>query len=116
FIVGTSCPRRMANLTRSLPTYLPCSQASDLKIKCETLRGNINTRIKKLRDGQYHAITLALAGVERLAQTEKSAAELKELLQGLNYFILPQSIFPSAASQGSLGIELRENREDDGKL
>ena len=114
FVVGTSSPRRIANLTHSLKDYLP--HGKNLTVKCDTLRGNVNSRIRKLKDGNYHAITLALAGIERLAFTEKSAAELSELLQGLNYFILPQSAFPSAASQGALGIELRNDRQDSGKL
>lgn len=112
FKVGTSSPRRIANLTRSLSEYIPHSP----KISCEMLRGNINSRIRKLKEGQYHAITLALAGVERLAHTEKSRAELTELLTDMNYFVLPQSVFPSAASQGALGIEMQENRQDNGKL
>ncbi len=112
FIVGTSSPRRIENLTKSLPTFLPHIK----NIRCETLRGNVNTRIKKLRENQYHAITLALAGLERLAQTHKSAEELKALLKKMNYLVLPQSTFPSAASQGALGIETREDREDGGKL
>ena len=116
FVVGTSSPRRIVNLTKSLKDYIPYSKETNLEIKCETLRGNVNSRIRKLREGQYHAITLALAGIERLAHTEKSAAELKELLQGLNYFVLPQSIFPSAASQGALGIETSATRNDGDKL
>lgn len=112
FVVGTSSPRRIANLTHSLSKYLPHSPS----IRCETLRGNVNSRIKKLNDGQYHAITLALAGIERLAHGEKSLIELSELLQGMNYFVLPQSVFPSAASQGALGIEMRADRDDGGKL
>lgn len=112
FVVGTSSPRRIANLTHSLSQYIPGTPI----IRCETLRGNVNGRIQKLRDGNYHAITLALAGIERLAHTEKSHAELSTLLKGMNYFILPQSIFPSAASQGALGIEMREDRQDNGKL
>lgn len=112
FVVGTSSPRRIANLNHSLSQYLPGKP----QIKTETLRGNVNTRIKKLKDGEYHAITLALAGIERLAHGEKSFNELKDLLQGLNYFVLPQSVFPSAASQGALGIEMQEARQDNGKL
>ncbi len=115
-VVGTSSPRRIANLTLSLKNYLPRLKNEDTKIRCETLRGNVNSRIKKLKDGQYHAITLALAGLERLAHGEKSRIELEGLLEGLNYFILPQSVFPSAASQGALGIEMREDRNDSGKL
>lgn len=116
FIVGTSSPRRIANLTHSLKDFIPYALENKLHVRCETLRGNVNTRIKKLRDDNYHAITLALAGIERLAHTEKSAAELRELLDGLDYFILPQSIFPTAASQGALGIEIKANRDDQGKL
>lgn len=112
FVVGTSSPRRIANLTHSLSDYLPGKP----QIRCETLRGNVNTRIGKLKNGDYHAITLALAGIERLAHGEKSRAELSELLSGMNYFVLPQSVFPSAASQGALGIEMNASRDDGGKL
>src|SRR5687768_11764992 len=66
FVVGTSSPRRIANITHSLSDYLPGKP----KLRCETLRGNVNTRIRKLKDGDYHAITLALAGIERLAHGE----------------------------------------------
>lgn len=114
--VGTSSPRRIANLTHSLSDFIPHRNKNNIKISCEMLRGNVNSRIRKLKEGNYHAITLALAGIERLAHTEKSAAELKELLEGLNYLVLPQSVFPSAASQGALGIEMNASREDGGKL
>lgn len=116
FIVGTSSPRRITNLTHNLKDFIPYSQETQLSIKCETLRGNVNTRIGKLCDDKYHAITLALAGIERLAHTEKSAQELRSLLKDLDYFILPQSVFPTAASQGALGIEIREDRNDGGEL
>lgn len=108
-LVGTSSPRRIVNLTKNLGRFIP----GNPKVRCETLRGNVNTRIQKLKDGHYHAITLALAGLERLALGEKSQQELRELLTGLNYFVLPQSVFPSAASQGALGIEMKEGRNDE---
>jgi hydroxymethylbilane synthase len=112
FIVGTSSPRRIENLTSSLSDFLP----SHPSIRCETLRGNINTRIQKLRDDHYHAITLALAGVERLAHHPDSLVQLQELLKDLSFMILPQSVFPSAASQGALGIEVAQERSDQGVL
>jgi hydroxymethylbilane synthase len=115
-VVGTSSPRRIANLSTSLKKYLPHLKNQDTNIRCETLRGNVNTRIKKLKDGQYHGITLAFAGLERLAQGEKSRAELEALLDGLNYLVLPQSIFPSAAAQGALALEMKADRQDNGKL
>lgn len=116
FIVGTSSPRRIANLTRDLGKFIPHIEKKKITLRCEMLRGNVNTRIGKLKSGQYHAITLALAGLERLASKEESRAELTELIDGLDYFILPQTIFPSAASQGALGIEINEAREDNGEL
>lgn len=112
FVVGTSSPRRIVNLTSDLSAFLPGHPA----IRTETLRGNINTRIQKLKDDNYHAITLALAGVERLAHRPDSLAQLTELLDGLTFAVLPQSVFPSAASQGALGIEIAEDRRDSGKL
>ncbi len=112
FVVGTSSPRRIENLTSELSGFIP----SHPKIRCENLRGNINTRIQKLRDDNYHAITLALAGIERLAHRPDSLAQLTELLDGLTFAVLPQSVFPSAASQGALGIEVAEARLDDKKL
>lgn len=59
FVVGTSSPRRIVNLTRSLAPFIPYSTQTNLNIRCETLRGNVNTRIGKLKNKQYHAITLA---------------------------------------------------------
>jgi hydroxymethylbilane synthase len=115
-IVGTSSPRRIVNLGHALKNFIPYAHKKDLIVRCEMLRGNVNGRIRKLKDGKYHAITLALAGLERLAMGEKSRQELSELLDGLNYLVLPQSVFPSAASQGALGIEMREDRDDEGKL
>lgn len=114
FIVGTSSPRRITNIERKIDQFLPHLQ--NKKVKCETLRGNVNTRIQKLKDGNYHAIILALAGVERLAHLENSLEQLKELLDGLSFCVLPLSELPSAASQGALAIEINENRDDNGEL
>lgn len=108
--VGTSSPRRIFNLQTNLSRYLP---NSNIKVECKTLRGNINTRIKKLQDDQYDAIVLAYAGIERLASHPDSRDTLKELLEGLTFMVLPQKDFPSAASQGALAIEYNENRNDE---
>lgn len=103
FIVGTSSPRRIVNLEKNLERFLPTTQP--IEVKTKMLRGNVNTRISKLRDDNYDAIVLALPGIERLAHSPESLKELTALLEGMNYMILPQSVFPSAASQGALGIE-----------
>jgi hydroxymethylbilane synthase len=111
FIVGTSSPRRIVNIESSLKPYLPKIKEST-KVKCEMLRGNVNTRIQKLKDDKYHAIVLALAGLERLANKEDSKEELTRLLDGLTFIVLPQKDFPSSASQGALAIEYNSNRDD----
>jgi hydroxymethylbilane synthase len=110
-IIGTSSPRRIVNIESSLKTFLPAVKENTI-VKCEMLRGNVNTRVQKLRDGNYHAIILAHAGLERLAHGEESLIELKRLIEGLDFMILPQSEFPSSASQGALGIECLSSRKD----
>jgi hydroxymethylbilane synthase len=83
-IVGTSSLRRQAQL-RAL--------RSDLDVR--ELRGNVDTRLRKLHDGQYDAIILAAAGLDRLGLV----ADVKELFS-------PAQMCP-AAGQGALAIECR---------
>ena len=85
-VVGTSSLRRQAQL-RALRV--------DLDIR--ELRGNVDTRVRKLHEGQYEAIILAAAGLDRLGL----AADVKELFS-------PQQMCP-AAGQGALAIECRTN-------
>lgn len=107
FIIGTSAPRRIENVTDKIADYLPGS--SDLNIECKVLRGNVNSRIEKLNGGEYDAIILALAGLERLAITEESAKALKELTQDLTFKVLNFHDFPPAASQGALALEIHKD-------
>ncbi len=83
--VGTSSLRRQAQLKVARP---------DLVI--DALRGNVDTRVRKLEEGQYDAIILAAAGLTRLGKTELVKQVLSE------EFMCP------AAGQGALGIEIRE--------
>lgn len=87
-VVGTSSLRRKSQLK---------ILRADLRI--EDLRGNVDTRIKKLKNGQYDAIILAAAGVKRLGFKN----EIDEIIS-------PDRMIPSV-SQGILGIEGRENDE-----
>lgn len=114
FIVGTSSPRRMVNLEKNLKDYLP--HGSHLKVTPKVLRGNVNTRIGKLVADEFDAIVLALPGIERLALTNSSKEELIPLLKDMTFMVMPQSVFPSSASQGALGIECLKNRSDNGEL
>ncbi len=84
-IVGTSSLRRASQLRRVRP---------DLQI--EDLRGNVDTRLRKLHDGQYDAIVLAAAGLERMG-----------LLAEISEFLDPAEIMIPAVAQGIIGIEIR---------
>jgi hydroxymethylbilane synthase len=88
-VVGTSSLRRQVLLQALRP---------DLKI--EPLRGNLDTRLRKLDEGQYDAIVLAAAGLKRLGLGERIRA-----------VFAPDEMLP-AAGQGALGIEVRSDRQD----
>jgi hydroxymethylbilane synthase len=81
--VGTSSLRRQAQLMQIRP---------DLEIL--SLRGNVDTRVRKLEEGNYDAIILAAAGLTRLGKTQ------------LVRQIIPTDLMVSAAGQGALGIEI----------
>ena len=88
-VVGTSSLRRQVLLQALRP---------DLKI--EPLRGNLDTRLRKLDEGQYDAIVLAAAGLKRLGMTDR----IRSIFE-------PTAMLP-AAGQGALGIEIRTDRQD----
>jgi len=88
-IVGTSSLRRQSQL-----------QARFTHLKIESLRGNLQTRLRKLDEGQYAAIILAAAGLIRL-----------ELGDRIRQFIAPEHSIP-AVGQGALGIEISADRPD----
>ena len=87
-LVGSSSLRRQAQLLAIRP---------DLRI--EPLRGNVNTRLAKLDAGDYDAIILACAGLERLGMADRIAAAMT-----------PEQILPAAA-QGVVGIECRSDQQ-----
>ncbi len=88
-VVGTSSLRRACQLKKRYP-----------HLQFKNLRGNVNTRLKKLDSGEYDAIILAAAGLERLGLKEKIAE-----------VIAPDICLPAIA-QGSLGVELRNDDKD----
>ena len=92
-IVGTSSTRRRALLSRYYPNVI----ASEC-------RGNLQTRLQKLKDGQYDAILLAFAGVNRM--------QYNHLITEM----LPSDKFVPAAGQGSIAIECAINLDLKRKL
>ena len=86
--VGTSSLRRMCQLMSKRP---------DLKIT--QLRGNVDTRLRKLADGEFDAIILATAGVKRLGFADRITEKL------------PVDVSLPAIGQGAVGIECRVDNE-----
>lgn len=88
-VVGTSSLRRLVQLRARRP---------DLRI--EPLRGNLDTRLRKLDEGHYDAIVLAAAGLKRLG-----------LAQRIRQLFEPEEMLP-AAGQGALGLEIRTENDE----
>jgi len=86
--IGTSSLRRQAQLRH---------YRSDFEMV--DMRGNVDTRLAKLTQGDYDAIVLAKAGLDRLGKAEQISE------------ILPPEICLSAAGQGAIGIETRKQEE-----
>ena len=84
--IGTSSLRRRAQLLAA---------RSDLQV--HDLRGNVDTRLRKLREGQYDAIVLAAAGLERLGYADAISE------------VLPISLMLPAVGQGALCVEVRSD-------
>lgn len=88
-IIGTSSLRRQSQLQARFPA-----------LKVESLRGNLQTRLRKLDEGQYAAIILAAAGLKRLGLEDR----IREAID-------PDQSIP-AVGQGALGIEINAERHD----
>lgn len=88
-VMGTSSLRRLAQLRHHHSHF-----------KFKDIRGNVNTRLRKLDEGEYDAIVLAAAGLNRLGMSDRI------------HQILPADISLHAVGQGALGIECRTGDSD----
>jgi len=88
-VVGTSSFRREFQIKKMRPD-----------VNCKIIRGNVDTRIKKLKEGQYDAIILSLAGIEYL----KFENEITEIFK-------TEDIIPSAG-QGIIALQCRKNDKE----
>lgn len=112
--VLSSSPRRQFNLGFFLKTALP---GKDLQVEFKDIRGNVQTRIRKLLDGEGDALIVAKAAIDRLLMaTRPEFLETKEFIQSAmeqcRWMVLPISANPTAAAQGALAIEVARGRED----
>ena len=107
--IGSSSPRRVAFMPEFLRPALPGGAA---RIELVELRGNVDSRLRRLREPrgsarQLDGVILALAGLARLWQDETGRALLGELLAGLPRMVVPLTACPAAPAQGALAIECR---------
>ena len=93
-VIGTSSLRRTVLLRAAL------SKMQRLDVRIEPLRGNLDTRLRKLDEGQYAGIVLAAAGLKRLGLGDR-----------IRHIFSTDEMLP-AAGQGALGIEIRAGRAD----
>ncbi len=92
-VVGTASLRRQALVRRLRP---------DLEVV--TLRGNVQTRLRKLEDGEVQATLLALAGLKRLGAAHEAAA------------LFDLDVFPPALGQGAIAVETRADDTETNRL
>ncbi|MDD2383794.1 MAG: hydroxymethylbilane synthase [Sulfurospirillaceae bacterium] len=89
-VVGTTSLRRRMQLLKYRPDFI-----------IKNLRGNVNTRIRKLKEGEFDAIILASAGINRLGLSSE-----------VNYFApIGKEIMVPASGQAALGIEIVDTQE-----
>jgi hydroxymethylbilane synthase len=102
--IGSASPRRAQNTPAFLQSVLPQCPASPhglVAIEMKPLRGNVTTRLRKLAEGQYDAIILAFAGLNRLGL---NVADIRPFPR----MILPLDYCPTAPAQGALALECRK--------
>lgn len=116
--IFTSSPRRVYNLGACLEELLPLES----KVNFDSVRGNVQTRVRKLLEGEADGLILAKAGLDRLLSAERAEFQetknvLRESLKQLHWMVLPLSLNPTAAAQGALAIEVsRTNLEVQNRL
>ena len=110
--VLSSSPRRAWLLTEDVPALLPWRVE---RIDAVPVRGNIETRVRKLIEGDAHALVIAKAALDRLLSAPEFAAEASALranLRECRWMVMPMREFPWAPAQGAIAMEIASDRED----
>jgi hydroxymethylbilane synthase len=107
--LGTSSLRREELIPTFLKKALPKLSEKPIEIETLPIRGNVDTRLRKLKNGEYDCIALAVAGLNRLLNFEP---EIVEILRGLPKMLMPIAEVTPAAGQGALLVECLAKNED----
>ena len=109
----SSSPRRAFLLQETLPSLLPWPVRA---VETQPVRGNIETRLRKLVEGDAHGLVVAKAALDRLLTFgppfEREAAAVGGFLAECHWMVLPMREFPWAPAQGALALEIREGHRD----
>ncbi len=103
-IIGTCSPRREEMATVFLKKALP-QLHTEIKIETKPIRGNVETRLRKLNNGEYDATILATAGLNRLLKSNEDISLIKELLADKKLMLLPLIECVPAPCQGAIVAE-----------
>jgi hydroxymethylbilane synthase len=103
-IIGTCSPRREQMAIYFLKKALP-QLKDEIRIETRSIRGNVETRLRKLDNGEYDATILAAAGLNRLLGSEKDADIIKSLLADKKRMLLPLIECVPAPCQGAIVAE-----------
>ncbi len=107
--IGTSSPRRKSSV-KDLKDLIGINN-----IKTKTIRGNVSTRLLKvISKNQYDGVFMAKAAIDRIFKygnkiDKRETKKFLSLFKKFKPFILPLSLFPTAASQGAIAIEYLKN-------
>ena len=103
-IIGTCSPRRENMATEFLKKALP-QLNGEIKIETKDIRGNVETRLRKLNSGEYDVTILATAGLNRLLRSHEGAELIKDLLADKKLMLLPLIECVPAPCQGAIVAE-----------
>ncbi len=108
-VIGTCSPRREEMAIGFLHKALP--QLSSFSIETKSIRGNVDTRLRKLNAGEYDGIILATAGLNRLLESKEDAEEIRVLLSNKKLMLLPLVECVPAPCQGAIVAEAHYNNK-----
>lgn len=103
-VIGTCSPRREEMAVGFLKKALPQFN-TEIKIETKPIRGNVETRLRKLSNGEYDATILATAGINRLLRNTEDAQLVKKLLADKKLMLLPLIECVPAPCQGAIAAE-----------
>jgi len=110
-VIGTCSPRREEMAIDFLSKALP-SAAGKVSIMVKPIRGNVESRLRKLESGEYDATILATAGLNRLLESKGDRELIRELLSGKKLMILPLIECVPAPCQGAIVAECLPDNKD----